>query len=398
MARITSLPIEGSRRIRERRAAERRRTIVRRRLTALGIAAALAFVIGIAVGGDDGEDRTAPAPAATPAPEEEARKVSEGLPLGQQVGKLVVLRFAGTSVPGYVRRVLAEGRAAGAILFRDNLTGAGQAKALATRLQRTDGNTPLVMIDQEGGEIRIFPWAPPAASQPQQAAAGSVGSDAEAAARALRASGVDVTLAPVGDVASVDGAALAGRAFSTDFQAAAEAMAESVRGWREGGVAATAKHFPGIGGAVTNTDDGPATIERSAEQIRNEDLVPFRAAIDAGVPLVMVGHALYPAFDGERIASQSQPIVDGLLRDELGFDGVVITDSTEAAAVQAVTDVREAAVRNVRAGVDIVLTTGRGSYIQVYRALLAEARRDPAFRERVRESAARVVALQRSLR
>jgi len=395
---ITSLRIEGSRETRRRRAAERRRAIARRRLTALGVAGALAFVVGVAAGGGrEGSDRRA-APAATPAPEEVAKEVSDELPLNRQVGRLVVLRFAGTSVPGYVRRVLSQGRAAGAILFRDNLTGPDQAKALATRLQRTDGNTPLVMVDQEGGEIRILPWAPPDASQPQQAAAGSVGSDAEAAARALRASGIDVSLAPVGDVASVDGAALAGRAFSTDFSSAAEAMAESVKGWREGGVAATAKHFPGIGGAVTNTDDGAATIERSAEQIRSEDMLPFRAAIDAGVPLVMVGHALYPALDGERIASQSQPIVEGLLRDELGFDGVVITDSTEAAAVQAVTDVREAAVRNVRAGVDIVLTTGRGSYIQVYRALLEEAKRDPAFRERVRESAARVVALQRSLR
>ncbi len=116
------------------------------------------------------------------------------------------------------------------------------------------------------------------------------------------------------------------------------------------------------------------------------------------MPLVMAGHARYPAIDADRIASQSTAVIEGLLRDELGFDGVVITDSTEAAAVQAVTGVQEAAVRNVRAGVDIVLTTGRGSYIQVYRALLAEARRDPAFRERVRESAARVVALQRSLR
>ena len=387
--------------MRRREAAERRRAIARRRLTALGIAAALAFVVGVAIGGGGGggSDRGGgSAPAATPAPEEVARRVSEGLPLTQQVGRLVVLRFAGTSAPGYVRRVLSDGRAAGAILFRDNLTGPDQAKRLAGRLAQGADGPPLIMVDQEGGEIRILPWAPPAASQPQQAAAGTVGSDAEAAARALRATGINVSLAPVGDVPSVDGAALAGRAFSTDFQAASQAMAESVRGWRKGGVAPTAKHFPGIGGAVTNTDDGPATIERSAQQIRDEDLAPFRAAIEAGVPLVMAGHALYPALDGERIASQSQPIIDGLLRDELGFKGVVITDSTEAAAVQAVTGVQEAAVRNIRAGVDIVLTTGRGSYIQVYRALLAEARRDPAFRERVKQSAERVVALQQSLR
>jgi beta-N-acetylhexosaminidase len=379
-------------------AAERRRAIARRRRTALGIAGALAFVVGLVAGGGGAESDRKPAPAATPAPEEVARKVSEELPLTQQIGRLVVLRFAGTSAPGYVRRVLSEGRAAGAILFRDNLTGPDQAKALARRLRQGAAGPPLIMVDQEGGEIRILPWAPPAASQPQQAAAGTVEADAEAAARALRTTGINVSLAPVGDVPSVDGAALAGRAFSSDFQAAAEAMAESVRGWRAGGVAPTAKHFPGIGGAVTNTDDGSATIERSAEEIRSEDLVPFRAAIEAGVPLVMAGHALYPALDGERIASQSQPIIDGLLRDELGFDGVVITDSTEAAAVQAVTGVQEAAVRNIRAGVDIVLTTGRGSYVQVYRALLAEARRDPAFRGRVKKSAARVVALQRSLR
>ena len=163
-------------------------------------------------------------------------------------------------------------------------------------------------------------------------------------------------------------------------------------------MAPTAKHFPGLGGATTNTDFGSAMIERSAQQIRDEDLVPFKAAIGAGVPLVMAGHALYPALDGERIASQSQPIIQGLLREELGFDGVVITDSTEAKAVQEITDVQEAALRNIRAGVDIVLTTGRGSYIHVYRALLAEAKRDPEFRERVRESAERVVALQQSLR
>ena len=392
--------IEAPRQTRRQRAAERRRAIRRRRLTALGVAAALAFLIGVAVsaGGDDGEDASSAAPARTPAPEEVARKVSEELPLSQQVGRLVVLRFAGTSVPGYVREVLSEGRAAGAILFRDNLTGADQAKRLATNLKRGAEGPPLIMIDQEGGDIRIFPWAPPAASQPRQFAAGTVGSDAEAAAKALRASGVNVTLAPVADVASVPDAALAGRAFSTDFSSAAEAMAESVKGWRAGRVAPTAKHFPGIGGATTNTDFGSATIERSAQQIPDEDLVPFKAAIGAGVPLVMAGHALYPALDGERIASQSQPIIQGLLREELGFDGVVITDSTEAKAVQEITTVQEAALRNVRAGVDIVLTTGRGSYIQVYRALLAEAKRDPAFRERVRESAERVVALQQSLR
>jgi len=374
--------------------------VVRRRQAAVVVVAALAFVVGVAAGGGAGGGAE---PAATPAPAPGAtagaadEQAAKELPLTRQVGRLVVLRFAGTSPPGYVRRVLRQGRAAGSILFRDNLTGPEQARTLGAQLRRGAG-PPLVMVDQEGGEIRNLPWAPPAGSQSAQLAAGTVRADAEAAGRALRASGITVTLAPVGDVPSVPGAALAGRAFSSSFKTTATAMAEAVRGWRAGGVAPTAKHFPGLGGATVNTDDGPATIDRTAEQIRQEDLLPFRAAIDAGVPLVMAGHATYPAIDPDRIASQSPKVIDGLLRGELGYKGVVITDSTEAAAVQRVSSVQEAAVRNIRAGVDIVLTTGRGSYIQVYRALLAEARRDPAFRERVRESAARVVALQRSLR
>jgi beta-N-acetylhexosaminidase len=384
-----------------RRAAARRRAVGRRRLAALGAGALVALIAGIAAGaGDDAGGDGEPAAAETPQQQRlaAAREAVDRLALRQQVGQVTISSFPGTARPEYIRRRLRARETAGVILFGSNGGDRAAWRRLTRSLQQAGHGRALIMVDQEGGDIRILPWAPPAASQAQQAAAGTVATDAEAAARALRATGINVSLAPVGDVPSVDGAALAGRAFSTDFQAAAEAMAESVRGWRKGGVAPTAKHFPGIGGAVTNTDDGSATIERSAQQIRDEDLVPFRAAIEAGVPLVMAGHALYPALDGERIASQSQPIIDGILRDELGFDGVVITDSTEAAAVQAVTGVQEAAVRNIRAGVDIVLTTGRGSYIQVYRALLAEARRDPAFRERVKQSAERVVALQQSLR
>ena len=324
------------------------------------------------------------------------RPVDE-LALPRQVGQLVVLRFDGTSAPEYVHEALREGRAAGAILFRDNLTGPVQAKALVTQLRRGSQRPPLICVDQEGGRVRILSWIGPMRSAPEQGAAGSERTDAAAAARALRATGINIVLAPVADVPSAPRAALASRAFSTDFEAAAESVAESVRGWRLGGVAPTVKHFPGLGGATVNTDDAPVTITRSAARLRRQDLLPFRSAIAAGSPLVMVGHATYPAIDPEHIASQSRAVVDGLLRAELGFRGVVITDSTEAAAVLAVTTPSQAAVRNVRVGIDIVLTTGRGSYIHVYRALLAEARRDPAFRARVRESAARVLALKQAL-
>ena len=309
---------------------------------------------------------------------------------------MVILRFAGTEPPEYVRRALREGRTAGAILFRDNVADPAQLRRLTRALRRASPRIePLICVDQEGGPIRILPWAEPERAAPEQQAWGLVREDSAAAARDLRAAGVTVTLAPVADVPTVEGAAMADRAFTTDPDAAAAAVAESVGGWHEGGVATTVKHFPGLGGATVNTDEGPAVIERTREQL-DDDLQPFVTAIGMETEFVMVGHATYPALDGEHIASQSPAVVAGLLRDELGFEGGAMTDSLEAAAVQAVSDVEEAAVASARAGIDVILTTGQGSFTRVQRALLAEARRDPEFRERVRASAARVLAAQSS--
>jgi beta-N-acetylhexosaminidase len=382
------------------RVTDRSAQIHRRRRNLLAGALA-AFALGLAAGAMSEDDGDAGDPAAragaAPVRDRPARPETaavDRLTLRQQVGQLILLRFAGTTAPVYVREVLRERRAAGAILFRDNVADAGQLRALTGSL-RSAGGRPIVTLDQEGGEIRIVSWAPPAAPAPQQHAAGSVRTDAEAAATALRRLGITVSLAPVGDVPSVEGAALGGRAFSTEPDAVSESMAEAVRGWRAGGVAATAKHFPGLGGATVNTDDGPATVARSRAQLAATDLPPFAAAIEAGVPLVMVGHARYPALDQDHIASQSQPIVGGLLRERMGFRGVIVTDSMEAQASLATGDIATVSERAVRAGADLLLLTGRGSYAPVYQHLLALARESPAFRARVRESAARVLALKR---
>jgi beta-N-acetylhexosaminidase len=361
-------------------------------------AAALALLAGLALGADGEEPEPAPpAPEGVePAPEEPSVPAVDRLSLEQQVGRMVILRFAGTEPPEYVQRALREGRTAGAVLFRDNVADPAQLRQLTRALRRSSPRIePLICVDQEGGAIRILPWAEPERSAPEQQAWGTVREDSEAAARDLRAAGVSVTLAPVADVPTVEGAATAERAFTTDPDAAAAAVAESVGGWHEGGVATTVKHFPGLGGATVNTDEGPAVIERTREQL-DDDLMPFVTAIGVQTEFVMVGHATYPALDEENIASQSPAIVDGLLREELGFEGVAMTDSLEAAAVQAVSDVEEAAEASARAGIDVILTTGQGSFTRVYRALLAAAQRDPAFRERVQASAARVLAAQSS--
>ncbi len=186
---------------------------------------------------------------------------------------------------------------------------------------------------------------------------------------------------------------MASRAFPGDAAAVAASVRAAVGAYEEAGIEPTPKHFPGVGGATQNTDFGSAAIDRTTRQLDAIDLVPYRAAFDAGAEIVMVGHARYPRVDGDRIASQSRAIVTGLLRDQLGFDGVVMTDSLEAEAVDAATpgdaDVAAAAVRSLGAGADLLLLTGPGSFPLARRAIIAAAKADPAIRARVAESAER---------
>ena len=203
---------------------------------------------------------------------------------------------------------------------------------------------------------------------------------------------MNVNLAPVADVAQ-PGSVMAGRAFATDVPGNVVAASRELL---DAGVMPTVKHFPGFGRATENTDDAPVTIDASREELET-DLEPFRAAIDSDVPLVMASHALYPALDPDHIASQSPAVLEDLLRDELGFDGVVITDSLEAEAVLSRSSVEVAAERSLAAGADLLLMTGRGSWIHVFPHLLRRARKSPSLRARIAESAARVRELRLSL-
>ena len=342
--------------------------------SALGV---LALMLACAAGAATAGSRTAPV---------------DRLTLEQQVGQVLVLSFSGTTAPRYVLAALRERRVAGVILFGGDVVSPSQLRALAAALRaRAGGRRRRRPGRRRHPDVR---WAPPAASQPEQEVTGTVGLAARQAGAALRAVGITVSLAPVGDVPSERDAALASRAFSRDPTRASRAMAAAIAGWRAAGIASTAKHFPGLGGATANTDRAPVTIRRTRAQLEATDLPPFRAAIRAGVPLVMVGHARYPALDPTRIASQSHPIIEGLLRGELGFRGVVITDSMEARASLATGGIKAVSERAVRAGSDLVLLTGRGSYAPVFEYLLAVARRSPAFRARIRQAAGRVLLLK----
>jgi beta-N-acetylhexosaminidase len=270
-----------------------------------------------------------------------------------------------------MRRRLRAEETVGAVLFAPNVSDAAGTRRLTAAIQRAADGDALVMTDQERG-IRQIPFA--------------------ASAEELAKAGVNVNLAPVADVAQ-PGSVMAGRTFTTDVPGNVVAASRDLL---DAAVLPTVKHFPGFGRATENTDDAAVTIDASRAEL-DTDLEPFRAAIDADAPLVMASHALYPALDGEHIASQSPAILDDLLRGELGFDGVVMTDSLEAEAVLARSSVEVAAERSLAAGADLLLMTGRGSWIRVFPHLLDRARRSPALRARIAESAARVRRLRSTL-
>jgi beta-N-acetylhexosaminidase len=369
-------------------------TVVGRRRLAIAVVALVALVAGIAAGA--GEDEAARPAAravrATPTPEPEVvpEKVRR-LPVTRLVGSTIIMRFTGPRVPGYVFRALRRGRAAGAILFPDNAPSPAGVRAVTRVLHRAARGEAIVGTDQEGGSVRRLSWAAPVSWQSARGTETAAAAAARASGRDLRRAGLNVTFAPVADLPE---GIMRGRAFPGDPARVARLTAAAVRGYRGTGVAPTAKHFPGLGGATANTDDAPAVVSRGARAIGARDLPPFRAAIRAGVPLIMLSHARYPALDRNHIASQSHAIATELLRGRLGFRGVAVTDSLEARAVTVLSGPGEAAIRSMRAGADLILTTGPGSHIRVLRAMTAEARRSESFRKRLREAAARVEKLR----
>jgi beta-N-acetylhexosaminidase len=363
----------------------------RRRLAALLVAAVVALVAGVVVGAGGGPDEDGSAAAPRP---ERPREPAARLSLRRQVGQLTVSSFEGATVPDWLARRLRAGETAGVILFGANVESPDGLRGLTRSLQRAAGGSALVAADQEGGSIRTVSFAGPEAAPAAQGEPADVERLASESARELRAAGVNLNLAPVADVAVGPTSVVAGRAFAGDVAGQVEA---SVRGMAAERVAATAKHFPGLGAAGANTDDASVTIEVPEAELEERDLPPFEAAIGAGAPLVMLSHALYPALDQERIASQSPAIATDLLRDRLGFEGVAVTDSMEAQAVLDRSGVAEAGVRSIEAGADLLLLTGSASWNDVFPSLLARARRDPAFRDRVAEAAGRVLELKRSL-
>ncbi|HEU4656384.1 MAG TPA: glycoside hydrolase family 3 N-terminal domain-containing protein [Capillimicrobium sp.] len=351
------------------------------------VAIALAAGAGVAVlsaGGDDGSARTVGSAAATlPMPPEQA------------AAQLFLVGFGGTtgSDPG-VRR-LAGRDWGGVVIERGNATSAAGVRALVAAIRRraraAGREEPLVAIRQAGGEASALPRLPPV-PQPEQAVAREAALQATAAARALEPLGIDLTLAPVADLAGAVGpAAMTG--FSPDPAIAADLVAAAVHAYREAGMASAPGSFPGQGAASGDPRLGPATVGLDLETLTRADLRPFAAAAREA-PVMQMSDAVYAMWDGVTPATLAPEAYD-LLRRGAGFGGVALSgDLTAVTAVTGGTTAR-AAVDALRAGADLLWVPGDAADQEAaYEAVLAGLRRDPALRARAAEALARVRLLR----
>lgn len=308
-------------------------------------------------------------------------------------GTVTIAPLRGAPTPSLLARVAA-GQVGGVLLLGNSWTSASATAAAVDRLQQVAcrrGSPLLVAIDQEGGTVRRLPWAAPTVAAASMRTAAEARRQAAAAAVALRRAHVWVDLAPVADTISTPRSFLGTRSFGSDSTLAATLAAAFVSGLQGGGVAATAKHFPGLGSAVVSTDDRAVTIGRSAAFLTAR-LAPFQAAITAGTRLVMVSNASYPALDPSGVqAVFSHAIVTGLLRDQLGFDGVVVTDALDAKSLAAVP---HAPARALAAGVDLMLYSRTTASEEGYASLVRDAAASATVRAELAAAGQRVNALK----
>lgn len=286
------------------------------------------------------------------------------------------------------------GKMGGVVLLRNGWLTQNTAAAVTAELQRaacTRGEPLLIAVDQEGGVVRRLPWAPPTEAPAYMSSAAVAHAQAAEAAKALRSVGIDIDFAPVVDTPSSARNFLGSRAFSRSRTWNAQQARAFVTGLQTSGVAGTAKHFPGLGLASGNTDHGRIVIGSAAWKLR-QGLLPFKSAVAAGVKVVMVSTAIYPRLDpSDRPAAFSSAIINGVLRKQLGFKGVTVTDSLTAPAADRIP---HTATRAMLAGSDLLIFGAESASERGYATLAQDAAGSPRLHARLTLAAARIRALK----
>ncbi|WP_336763725.1 beta-N-acetylhexosaminidase [Paenibacillus sp. USHLN196] len=295
-------------------------------------------------------------------------KPLNNLTLEQKVGQLFMCGFHGQHADEQITRLIREYHVGGVIYFRRNVESLDQLTRLSTELQGIAAEVreiPLMIsVDQEGGMVaRIDKDG--VTQVPGNMALGATGNPeytlecAQILGRELKNIGIDMNLAPVVDVNNNALNPVIGvRSYGENAESVAEHGAAAITGYQSQGIAATAKHFPGHGDTMVDSHLGMVTVPHDRNRLEQIELLPFRQAIEAGVDAIMTAHVIFPAIEPEPIpATLSRKVLTGLLREEMGFKGIIITDCLEMHAISKPYGVAEAAIRAVEAGADLILVS-----------------------------------------
>ena len=376
--------------------------IQRKLLMAGALAVALALPAGVAAGA-----RTIPVGG--------RGDFLAGLSAQQLAGQRVVYSYAGLNPPASLISLIEHGEAAGVIFFGQNISSKAQIAAVIKRLEQANASplnpvrAPLLlMTDQEGGQVRRLPGQPDLSekqigAEPLSQAKAAATAAGKGAAANLRGVGMNVNLAPVLDVYRTAGDFddQYGRSYSMKPAVVSALGANMIKAQQAGKVAATAKHFPGLGAATAaqNTDAGPVMLNLTLAGTRGIDEAPFKTAISAGVKLVMLSWAVYPAIQA-RPAGLSPKVVQGELRSRLKFTGVTITDALEAGALKNYGTMANRALLAAQAGMDLILASSQNvTQGQQARGGLAVAYSNGTLgHQAFLASVNRVIALRKSLK
>lgn len=350
---------------------------------------------------------------------EESKSAQEEIPIAQQnltidekvdqivasmsqtekLGQMVMIGIQGTKVDDDSLYMLNQYHMGGVILFDRNMESPEQVKQLTSDLQaQSNEKVPLFIgIDEEGGDVvRMAEKLTPPPSQKEIGATGDIEQAktwAIKTAKSLKDMGINVNFAPVADVGSNDK-----RSYSTDANTVIDFVRAATKGYQQENIIYSLKHFPGIGKGKVDSHIDSSSIDVAKEVLMTEDILPFKTIIDESDPndyFILVSHLKYLALDEEYPASLSSKIMTDLLRNELGYKGIIITDDMEMGAVANHNDFRSIGVNAVKAGADIVLVCHEYKHQQeVYLGLLDAVNSGEISQERIDESVKRIIKVK----
>lgn len=331
--------------------------------------------------------------------DEKVDKIVASMSKTEKIGQMVMIGIQGTKVDDDSLYMLNQYHMGGVILFDRNMESPEQVKQLTSDLQaQSNEKVPLFIgIDEEGGDVvRMAEKLTPAPSQKEIGATGDIEQAktwAIKTAKSLKDMGINVNFAPVADVGSNDK-----RSYSTDANTVIDFVRAATKGYQQENIIYSLKHFPGIGKGRVDSHVDSSSIDVAKEVLMTEDILPFKTIIDESDPndyFILVSHLKYLALDEEYPASLSSKIMTDLLRNKLGYKGIIITDDMEMGAVANHNDFRSIGVNAVKAGADIVLVCHEYKHQQeVYLGLLDAVNSGEISQERIDESVKRIIKVK----